>query len=320
MRCTIVFTVLLSVLSVAPLYGDDGLFSEVAMESVFQTSTSRTPTASKDLSGSVDRVTSVASLLQVLSAAGLEAEESNGRATTKLSHAGWEFPVSIAIRIDQDRLDCRLMLTEIGDGQQASTETLLKLLALGDEQGTAFSYGTVSKTLQVRAALSNRSITASQLKADLVRMAGFAEEHAELWSSLTISGTSKAPSAPAATAKSPAPQDSSGNAVANQENQPQSADTLAPLLGRWSASLASNEAFAIQITAEAQFQLVHLKAGKSTVSKGKITRSGQQLKLVGEGDLTLNCDVTQSSAKAFALAIKGADGKVAMTLNFKKAG
>ena len=59
MRCTIVFTVLLSVLSVAPLYGDDGLFSEVAMESVFQTSTSRTPTASKDLSGSVDRVTSV---------------------------------------------------------------------------------------------------------------------------------------------------------------------------------------------------------------------------------------------------------------------
>lgn len=294
MRHSALLTVLISFASVAPVKADE-LFSEVAMESVFQASTATTesesddvsPVASKNVSGSVDRVTSVPSLVETLNTANLEAKDSDHHATLTLAHSRWKFPASIAVDVDRDRLDCRLTLAKIDGDTQLSNQTLLQLLAAGDHQGRSFAYDPSAKTLQVRASISNRSVTASGLKSELHAMAQLAEKQANLWSA-----------SPAANARS---------------------TSIASLSGRWSASLANNEAFAIQIAADARFQLVHVKAGKSTVSKGKVVRSGNQLKLVGDGDVTLDCTFDQSPEDAFELQIKNAQGGTAMTLNFKKA-
>lgn len=294
MRYSILLALVISFLPVSVLRGDEGLFSEVAMESVFEKSATIKPAvASKNAAGRFSRITGVSSLIEALGAAGFEASEKNGRAAFDLNHASWRFPVSIGVLVDQDRIDCEMSLVEIGDSGQVTTATLLSLLAAGDRRGTSFAYNPESKMVQVRASLSNRSITADQLKANLVYMATIAEKHSEIWSKLK--GQSKS------------------EAVAAKPKQDLS------LVGRWSASVASGEAFAIAITADAKFQLVHLKSGKSTVSKGKTTLSGNELKLVGDNDLTLSGTVTQSSGDAFRLAINDAKGNVAVTLDFKKA-
>jgi hypothetical protein len=293
-RYSTLLAVVISFLPVAMLRGDEGLFSEVAMESVFEKSASINPTAaSKNATGKFDRITGVSSLIQALGAAGFEASEENGRAAFDLNHASWRFPVSIGVLVDQDRIDCEMSLVKIGDSGQVTTPTLLSLLAAGDRRGTSFAYNPKAKMIQVRASLSNRSITADQLKAKLLHMASVAEKHSEIWSKLK--GQSKSES------------------VSTKPKQDLS------LVGRWSASIASGEAFAIEISSDAKFQLVHLKSGKSTVSKGKATLSGNELKLVGDSDLTLNGTVTQSSGDAFSLAINDAKGNVAVTLDFKKA-
>ena len=245
------------------------------------------------------RITGVSSLLTALKAAGFEAQGTDGRATFKLDHASWRFPVSMGVQVDQDRIDCKMTLAEIDDVSQLKPQTLLGLLASGDDRGTSFAYDPEAKTIQIRASLSNRSITAAQLKADLVHMASLAEKHSDVWSALKSQPKVDSISTPKSVSSEPKP--------------------VVSLIGRWSASPASGEAFAIAITADSQFQLVHLKSGKSTVSKGKITRSGNQLKLVGDKDLTLDCTVTQTTDDAFALAIKDAKGNVALTLDFKKA-
>ncbi|MEM8669434.1 MAG: hypothetical protein AAGG48_18055 [Planctomycetota bacterium] len=328
MRCSALLVAIVSFLSVAPLHGEDKLFSEVAMESVFQASPSLKPVASKNTSGSLDRVTSVDSLVRALTAAGMEARESNGRAALTFNHAGWKFPVSISVNIDQDRLDCRFTLIRIGDVKSVSTQKLLQLLASGDGLGTSFAYDSASKTIQVRASFSNRSITANELKSDLVQMARLAAKHADVWSSLTGSANSNSASSSSsasnsnATTNSPpmsnrTPRPESGAGVTSPPSRVST--SVASLVGRWSAYVANDEAFAIKISADSRFQLVHLKSGEPTLSKGNITRSGQQLKLIGDGDLTLDCTVAQSNANAFALAIKDANGNVAMKLNFKKA-
>jgi hypothetical protein len=216
-----------------------------------------------------------------------------------------------------------MSLVKIDDSGQASSKTLLQLLAAGDSRGTSFAYDPESKTIQVRASLSNRSITASELKADLFQMAGFAEKHADLWSKSIGGGTTELPSTPASNSTSKpvansVPKSGSGSA-SKSASVSAKAGQVDSLIGRWSSSLSSNEAFAIEITADSKFKLVHLKSGKSTISTGKITRSGDQMKLVGDQDVTLDSTVTQTTGDVFALAIKDAAGNAALTLQFKKA-
>ena len=90
------------------------------------------------------------------------------------------------------------------------------------------------------------------------------------------------------------------------------------MVGSWTASLG-NDAFAIKLTSDSKFQLVHIKSGKSTISKGKVTRSGNQMTLAGDDGTTLRCSVAQTTSDRFQLAIAGGKGSKATTLTFKKA-
>jgi hypothetical protein len=299
-RYSILLAVIVSFLDVAAAPAEEGLFSEVAMESVFEKPAPVTKrVASQSNAAKLERITGVSSLILALKAAGMDPQEQNGRATFELDHDGWSFPVSIGVQIEQDRIDCELSLIKISDNTTVKTQTLLSLLASGGTRGASFAYDREEKLILLRASLSNRSITASQLKADLVHLATVAGQHSDVWLSLK------------AETKNDSPKTNSPKTNSPQQNL--------SLIGRWSAALKSGEVFAIQIASDSKFQLVHLKSGKSTISKGKATRSGAQLKLVGDNNVTLNCTVTQTTSDAFQLAVKDAKGNVAVTLNFKKA-
>jgi hypothetical protein len=294
-RYSILLAVIVSFLDVAAAPAEEGLFSEVAMESVFEKPAPVTKrVASQSNAAKLERITGVSSLILALKAAGMDPQEQSGRATFELDHDGWSFPVSIGVHIEQDRIDCELSLIKISDNTTVKTQTLLSLLASGGTRGASFAYDREEKLILLRASLSNRSITASQLKADLVHLATVAGQHSDVWLSLKAETKNDSPTT----------------------NSPQQNLSLS---GRWSAALKSGEVFAIQIASDSKFQLVHLKSGKSTISKGKATRSGAQLKLVGDNNVTLNCTVTQTTSDAFQLAVKDAKGNVAVTLNFKKA-
>jgi hypothetical protein len=294
-RYSILLAVIVSFLDVSAAPAEEGLFSEVAMESVFEKPAPVTKrVASQSNAAKLERITGVSSLILALKAAGLDPQEQSGRASFELDLDGWSFPVSIGVQIEQDRIDCELSLIKISDNTTVKTQTLLSLLASGGTRGASFAYDREEKLILLRASLSNRSITASQLKADLVHLATVAGQHSDVWLSLKAETKNDSPTT----------------------NSPQQKLSL---IGRWSAALKSGEVFAIQIASDSKFQLVHLKSGKSTISKGKSTRSGAQLKLVGDNNVTLNCTVTQTTSDAFQLAVKDAKGNVAVTLNFKKA-
>lgn len=295
MRFSILFALVVCSVDIAVVSADDGgLFSELAMESVFEQPVAGADVAQPISGGTIGRITGVSTLVRVLQAAGFDSKERDGRASFDLQHGGWRFPASIGVQVDRDRLDCELSLIRIADQSLLTTEKLIALLALNDARGAAFAYDRKEKRVLLKATLPNRSITAAELKAGLIQLATVAEKHSDVWQSL------------------------------HSSDKPESTQTKPPqpqrsLVGRWSASLGGDQAFAIRIASDSTFQLVHLKSGKTTVSKGKVTRNGAQLKLIGDDNVTLNCSVKQTTSDAFQLAINDKKGNVTATLDFKKA-
>lgn len=304
MRYFFAFAVLAATLSnQALLRADESLFSQVAMESVFAESAPSTENvASKVTSNRFNRITGLSMLTEALKTAELSPTKSKDRVKVEMPHEGWKFPVSMAVDVDQDRISLEMSLIVMDDSGQA-TNTLLDLLALGDPiDGAFFAFDRSKKLIQVRSSLSNRSVTTASLKAELLKLAVFAEKHSDVWMKLKSTSTT-AKSKPAVTPSKPI----------------RSTAPKLTLLGRWSASLSSGESFAIQMTADSKFQLVHLKSGKATISKGKATRTGNRLTLAGSDSVTLQCRVSQSVANKFRLTILDSKGKDAVSLDFKKA-
>jgi len=287
------------------LHAEDSLFSEVAMESVFE----KNATLSADVAAigdgqTLDRVTGLSSLILALKAAGFTAKQDNNRGIIQVDHAGWKLPVTLEVQVEQDRIVCEMALVEIKDVTTVTTDALLGLLAFGDvNSGAFFAYDSKTKLVQVRTSIQNRAITARQLKADLLNLASLAEKHADVWSKLNAKPVTTATSTGASTAS----------------NVPATNASTFSTIGRWAAALSSGESFAIEFGADSTFKLVTIKSGKSSVSKGKTTRVGNQLTLVGDDKVTLNCTVAQSAADKFQLSINDAKGIAKVKLNFTKA-
>jgi hypothetical protein len=298
MRFFLSFAVLVTSLSsFSVVRGEDALFSEVAMESVFEKKLAATKNvASQSDLESIARITGISTLVRTLKAAGFEPQEKDGRATFQFEHAGWKFPVSLEVQVERDRIVCRFSLIEIGKDASLDHQVLLSLLAAGGATHQAFfAYDQAKEMIELRGSIGNRAVTATQLKADLNRLATLAESQSERWLKLK-------------------PQKKSSSGVSDPKKKTFS------LVGRWSASTDKSQAFAIQIDSGGRFQLVHLKSGKSTVSKGKATRSGDRLTLAGDDGTKLNCTVTWRAAEGFQLAINDAKGNATVKLDFKKQG
>ena len=294
----------------APLRGADDLFSQVAMESVFEKSpaSETAPTVARPAeNAAISRVTGVSSLMRILKAADLTCQKVGDRVELELPSSGWVFPLSLRVDLASERILCDLSLAEIDEPSAIDGNSLMKLMSAGDPAKSAFfAYDVAGKRVHLRASLSNRNVTATGIRRDLGRFGQFADRYADLWSKLGKKARSSG-SQPS-TKKPPTP---------GSKSQPTSRPGFS-LIGNWSASLNSSEAFAVRFDQGNRFTLVHLKAGKSTKSVGKAIRSQGELVLQGDDGIKLRCSLKWQSDRAFALAIKDSSGKASLTLNFKK--
>jgi hypothetical protein len=283
---------------------EDSLFSEIAVESVFEKElASDDEQASRGDGAMLERITGVNSLSLALTASGFTPKIEGAAVSIQVDHAGWKLPMTLAVEIEQDRIVCEVLLVKVEDKTQIKSDSLLNLLASGDPvRGAFFAYDDNKKFILLRSSFKNRGVTARQLKRDILQLGSMAEENANVWSKL-------------------AKKDQSATDVTTvpvASNKSTSATTVS-LVGSWGATLSGGESIAILVTKESKFVLVHLKSGKSSQSKGTAVVSGDQLTLVGDDKVTLKGKVSQTSADNFQFTLLKDTGKPQATLNFRKA-
>lgn len=260
---------------------ENDLFSDVAIESVFDSKTTDDTTAKASDERSL-RITGADQLVNLLKKA---KRVDSKTASTQVTYAGWSFPVTLQIKVDRDQIEIALALATASKEAKWKAERLLSLLtAVEDQPGVYFSYDKASRQLQLRKVISNRGVTASRLEKTLQEMAQVAAGRKASW---TIG-------------------------AGNQSNQ--SVGNAQPsLAGSWIAKLGEKEAFALRLTTDGKFSLALVKDGKTSTSTGKVERSGDQMSLVGTDGTTIRGTVSGQSAEGFELQLTG--GK---KLTFKK--
>lgn len=293
--------------------GEDSLFSEVAMESVFEKNTPLTANVASLSDGEkLERITGPSSLMLALKFAGFAPKQTENRVAVQVEHAGWKLPVSMEVELELDRIVCEMSLVELPDASTIDSNALLKLLEKNDAiGGYFFAYDAKTKLIQLRSSFSNRSITAKQLKSNLIQIAVFADKHSDLWTKLKTAVAAKTASTAKTTTVTSSKPVASVPAVVPVQ--------LSSLVGIWGATAKTGESIAIQIGTDSSFKLATVKAGKSSISKGKATLNGNKLTLTGDDKITLNCSVSQVTTTKFQLSINDNNGTAKVTMDFVKA-
>lgn len=309
MRILPVMLVSLAISSVSLIArADDPLFSEIPMDAVFASSSTDfagTPASVTSLGDS--RIMGITSLTRALKTAGFMPQKDEQKATISVQYGVNEFVFQISVDPQKDLLQFEVPVRKITSTDPLSLNQMTNLLAAGEnDRRMHFAYNKIESEIRVSFRMSTRSVNTATLKATIESIAIFADEHADAWKTnvASVTADSSADSEPSSVAVSTVSQTSS---------------SLDSLVGMWSANVSAGQAFAIQIAADSVFQLVHMSNGKSTVSKGKVTLAGPRLTLAGEGNVSLTGKLSSVTKDAFQLDITGADGKVALALNFKKA-
>lgn len=284
------FALFVALLAFAPLpfahAEEDDLFSDVAIESVFGSPTASDTVTAKASDERSLRITGADQLIGLLKTAKRVDAKT---ASTKVTYAGWAFPVTLQIKVDRDQIEIALALATASKEAKWNAERLLSLLtAVEDQPGVYFSYDKASRQLQLRKTISNRGVTASRLTQTLQEMAQVAAGRKGSW----LIGTDNTKGG-----------GGEGGAVNAQPS----------LAGSWIATLGQKEAFALNLTADGKFSLALVKAGKTSTSTGKVERSGDQISLVGTEGTTISGTISNQTAKGFELQLAG--GK---KLTFKK--
>lgn len=252
------------------------------MESVYEKNAPLdSAVASQSDGATLERITGPTALVLALKSAEFSPKQTGERVTTQVEYATWKFPVTLEVKLEQDRVTCELSLAQIKDISKVDQESLLKLLSQNDGVSSAFfAYHAQTKVVQLRSSFDNRALTSKKLKAELTRLARFADDHSALWSALGESAKADSKSA---------------------SSKPLS------LVGNWAGTLKTGQAIALQLNQVGTFRLVTVQSGKSSVSQGTYKLDGNKLTLLGNDKVTLNCTATQSTANAFQLSI--GDGK-----------
>ena len=272
----------LSVLCLPVASSGDELFSEVAVESVFGGSTKSTSGAtgsSASIPAGGVRVTGAGQLGELLRELGFEPERVDGRTVTiQLAHGQWTIPTTLHAAVDRSQVDVTMGLATPPKGTKWDGNKLLRLLADPEDGGAHFAFDSSKGQMQVRQTMSAREVSSDNLGRLLTEMAEFAVSRETAWFDK--------------------PSDS-------DKSKPATTDAAAPtsVIGSWVASLGQGEAFAIKLTPDGKFQLAHVKAGKTTTSSGKAERTGDQLKLQGDGSVTISGTLANITAEGFDLTL-----------------
>lgn len=293
----------------------DGLFSDVPINSVFIKPGTAAPTAPPAPSSPPQPGTPVphpgaapagqgSALAAAVRAAGFEAKEINERTVqTKVQLDKWQFPILVTATADKEEVVLTLLLSVVKDEKQLPASKLLELLNASREHAPAyFAYSRERKRIELYRTLETSSPAAEQLKNEVNRLAQIAKTTESLWN-LTVQ------EAPVAQARQPA------TPPATTPSAPVASGS-ASLVGKWSAARSDKQAFALLLSSEGRYTLVHVKQGKQTKSSGNFALSGEQLTLTGSDGVKLVGKVGIQSQQQFTFAPQGGN---AAPLTFKRA-
>jgi len=276
--------------------GQEALFSEVAMESVFSNSKrveNETPVAVR--TKEIGRITSVSGIQQLAERAGFTVKTDKSTATFTVKQGEWQFPAVMRVDIENDLVLLELRLGRISDKTIVDQATFLKLLAGGDSaRQLSFAFDPGEKVLSLRHALSNRSVTVDRLLAETEMLARYAGERAKLWSQLHVNAFNETPESP------------------NRQNL-----SLQSVVGRWLATPSSGEAFALEVTANERFKLVHVTGKGTSSSAGRASIEADALLLTGDNGTMVRGQIRHIKG-GFEFTIRSADGKQKVMLDFKR--
>ncbi|MBB3210257.1 hypothetical protein FHS27_006104 [Rhodopirellula rubra] len=104
---------------------------------------------------------------------------------------------------------------------------------------------------------------------------------------------------PVAVPQPPTPQSAEPNRKAATNSQ----TTSFSLVGQWAATATNGDVFAIAFTSAKQFLLVHLRSGKSSVSKGTFETDGNRLVFSGENTAALTADIAWSDSENVTMSL-----------------
>ena len=277
--------------------------------------------------------------------------------TTSKTLEPWLFPVSVILSDDERHLQICVALGAVADKQKVDGGKLLALLEANKLQTDAkFGFNAARSRTELLAQIRNDGVTAELIRDEINRLTLIARESESLWQIeaariLSTTDSAKAVSdaavrvevSPPAVAPAPSPTPAvAGNvaatvnpgntpatsvspgpatpAVIPSNSSPATNSTAAPspaFTGRWSASRAANEAFAILFDANGSFVLVSIKDGKQAKSSGKFTVVGSLLTLEGTDGTRLNGTFEMKSASEFSFQPGSTNGTVA-AFNFRK--
>lgn len=295
-RFTTLCTVLaLAATSAVKLDAADGLFSDVPINSVFlkpgSTPAPAVPPQQTPPGPPANSQPAEGSLASALRGAGFDpVQVSDDVLQTKVKADKWSFPLIITRDQEKQETVLVLLLSNVKDEKQLSADKLLEILDANREHSPAhFAYSSKRKRIELYRTLSATAPTAEQLKAEIERLADVAKSTEGLWN-LASAAAPQAPTASAAPTSS--------------------------LTGKWSAARSAKEAFALQLTSDGRFALVHLRNGKRTKSTGTYSLSGDQLVLSGSDGMKLTGKVSEQSSQQFVFTPQG--GKAA-AISFKRA-
>lgn len=253
----------------------DDLFSEVAVESVFASSQPAKPAETQAAStASPSRITGAGQLGELLRSLGYEPERLGEKAVkVSVSHGVWTIPTTLRAAVDRSQVDITMGLASPGKDSELTASKLLKLLS-ADNGAAFFTYDRSIGQIQLRQTVSARSLGADRLSLLLKEMAELAASREASWY------------------EEPKPE---------TKQQSVSADSLP--VGTWLAKPTQGEAFALNLSADGGFSLVHVKGNRSMQSKGKATRNGGALTLAGSDGTRLQTSISGVSDRGFTLTV-----------------
>ena len=279
------------------LQGQDALFSEVAMESVFNDSkrvATETPVAVR--TKEIGRITGVSGIQELVEQAGFAVKTDKSTATFTVKHAEWQFPVVMRVDVENDLVLLEMRLGRISDKTKVDQATLLELLAGGDSaRQLSFAFDPAEKVLSLRHALSNRSVTVDRLLSETEMLARYAGERAKLWSQLHVNAFKE-----------------TSESLANSQDL-----SLERVVGRWLATPSSGEAFALEVTAKERFKLVHVTGKDTSSSAGRASVEDDSLLLTGDNGTIVRGQIRHTKG-GFEFTIRSADGTQKAMLDFKR--
>lgn len=287
-------------------FAADSLFSEVPINSVFGKPGAAPPAPPAVTPGAPaeqrpsDGRGGVETIMAAVKEAGFEPKQLSAQViSTKVQLDKWSFPVLVTTAEDKQEVVLVMLLSVVKDQQQLPSAKLLELLSASREHAPAyFAYSSKRQRIELYRTLENRTPSAELLKTEINRLATIAKATEGLWN---LGNAAAAPPATTSPAKTTPAAPAAGTTS---------------LVGKWSASRSAKEAFALQLSANGKYVLVHVHQGQQTKSTGQFTFTGQALTLVGDDGTKLTGQVAGQTAKQFQFSPAG--GKSA-ALTFRKA-